>query len=93
MRRRCAGLLSALAAGAVVRVDLSDVTDVDLSLFELMHAACHSAARDGNRLARTGGLPECVREVGMLSGFVDHAPFQDFWKNEERHVQDDHDRG
>jgi hypothetical protein len=29
----------------------------------------------------------------MLSGFVDHAPFQDFWKNEERHVQDDHDRG
>ncbi|QLA16400.1 STAS domain-containing protein [Desulfolutivibrio sulfoxidireducens] len=86
-------LLSALSADALVRVDLSDVTAVDMSMFEVLHAACQSAARDARRFERTGVLSETVRKAATLSGFTDYAPFRDFWKNEERNVQDDHDRG
>ncbi|NMC49802.1 MAG: STAS domain-containing protein [Desulfovibrio sp.] len=86
-------LLDALSRNNELRVDISGVTSTDLSMFELLHAACQSAARDSKKFVRTGKVSEAVSKAAVLSGFVDHVPFRDFWKNEECHVQDDHDRG
>lgn len=86
-------LLDALSRDNELRVDLSGVTSTDLSMFELLHAACQSAARDSKKFVRIGEVSEAASRAAMLSGFIDHAPFRDFWKNEECHVQDDHDRG
>lgn len=86
-------LLDALSRNNELRVDLSGVTSTDLSMFELLHAACQSAARDSKKFVRTGEVSEAASKAAMLSGFIDYAPFRDFWKNEECHVQDDHDRG
>jgi|GEM_PF-1306352 len=85
-------LLDILAATDAAYLDLTGVEAADASLFEVVHAACLSASRDAKRLQRVGPLSEAARQAAVVSGFAKNGPFADFWKDEERHVQDDHDR-
>lgn len=85
-------LLGLLAAADVARLDMSGVEGVDTTVFELVHAACISAARDAKRLTRVGPLSPVTRHAAVLSGFAENGPFADFWKDEELHDQNDHDR-
>lgn len=85
-------LLDLLASGDAASLDLAGVEAVDTTLFELVHAACLSAARDAKRFSRRGPLSDATRRAAMASGFSQNGPFADFWKDEEMHDQDDHDR-
>ncbi|NDY57089.1 STAS domain-containing protein [Desulfovibrio sulfodismutans] len=85
-------LLDLLAATDVAYLDVAGVEAVDASLFEVVHAACMSAARDAKRIQRVGPLSDAARQAARVSGFMENGLFAEFWKDEERHDQDDHDR-
>lgn len=85
-------LLHLLAVTDAAHLDVAGVEAVDASLFEVVHAACLSAARDAKRLDRIGSVSDAVRQAALVSGFAEYGPFADFWQDEERHDQDDHDR-
>ncbi|MEF3696936.1 STAS domain-containing protein [Desulfolutivibrio sp.] len=85
-------LLDLLAETDMARLDVAGVEAVDASLFEVVHAACLSAARDAKRIQRVGPLSDAARQAVRVSGFVENGMFAEFWKDEERHDQNDHDR-
>jgi anti-anti-sigma regulatory factor len=69
-----ADLLSLLSEYDVITLDLSKVTDVDLSFVQLLYAAASEAVRLGKELSFSGKLSKEVRAALQVGGFCSEAP-------------------
>lgn len=66
------------AASGVV-FDPSAITEVDLSLVQLIEATRRTAARDGKKVCMSGRLPDALREVLVRGGFLNSPDNALFW--------------
>lgn len=64
-----AALLAAMADCGELLLDVGDVTSADLSLLQLIHAARHSAAGAGIKLALVGESVAAFHETAIAAGF------------------------
>jgi ABC-type transporter Mla MlaB component len=87
--RLASGLLEALGDADRVEIDLSSVTDLDISCLQLFCAA-HKTSAQQNKLLRIDGVcPEAVRRLAENAGFGHAGCSLDvgdacLWKEESR---------
>lgn len=68
-----------VAAAPAIAIDLSAVTDADVTLVQLIEAARTSALQDGKRICLSGPLPDSLRDVLVRGGFINSPEATMFW--------------
>jgi ABC-type transporter Mla MlaB component len=80
-------LADALCAQDHLQIDVSGLTEVDISFIQLVLAARKSARRDGKRLSLAAPADGVLRDSLILGGFLapdgQPHPGTDFWLNTE----------
>jgi ABC-type transporter Mla MlaB component len=80
-------LADALSRQDHLHIDVSGLTEVDMSFIQLVLAAHKSAERDGKRLSLAAPAEGALRDTLILGGFLgpdgQPGPGMDFWLNTE----------
>lgn len=72
-------LMKALEHGSDIHVDLSALTDVDLTLVQLITSARRFAAATGKALALKVPAGDALRSILERGGFLGSAQDREFW--------------
>jgi hypothetical protein len=83
-----ADLVAALRRHPVVTVDCTAVTDVDLSLIQLLLAARASAALAGKAVRLAGPAQGALHTALLAGGFLPDTPERAFWNAPEALVSE-----
>lgn len=76
-------LVSELANTDTLLIDAKEITDVDLTLVQLIESARRTASKEGKRVAMAGSLPQSLRDLLDRGGFLSAGDSAPFWKHRE----------
>lgn len=71
-----AALLQAIAAGESIRISADAVSELDVTAFQVLWAACREAKRSGVHLALAGEIPAPVKSTFSEMGLDACALFE-----------------